>query len=123
MNRYFDFTGRQLKFILVFSLVALVMAGYLFIRSYVTRTSQKTHLAVFIGEDRQKLTGLFIIDPNRSPVDSLELLPGIGPVLAGRIVDYRERTLFEREIDIINVRGIGPKLYERIEPYLKIQPW
>ena len=123
MNRYFDFTDRQLKFILVFSMVALVMAGYLFIRSYVTRTSEKPPLAVFVGDEQQKLTGLFIIDPNRSPIDSLELLPGIGPVLAGRIVEYRERIPFEREIDIINVKGIGPKLYERIKPYLKIQPW
>jgi len=73
------------------------------------------------GDADQQFIGVFVVDPNSSPVDSLELLPGIGPVLADRIVSYRQNQPFETEIDITEVKGIGPKLYERIKPYLKVR--
>jgi DNA uptake protein ComE-like DNA-binding protein len=97
------------------------MGGYLFLRSYAQPGPDRLDLAVHIGDQNQQFTGTFIIDPNTSPADSLELLPGIGPVLAGRIVEHRERASFEREIDITDVHGIGPKLYERIKPYLRVR--
>ena len=66
-------------------------------------------------------SGVFMLDPNTAPVDSLELLPGIGPVLADRIVAYRQETLFVEPIDITNVTGIGPRLYEKLKPFLKVR--
>jgi len=45
-----------------------------------------------------------------APVDSLEQLPGIGPVLAERIASARSgRRLFTRWEDLLAVEGIGPK--------------
>lgn len=59
------------------------------------------------------------LDPNTSPVDSLILLPGIGPALAERIVAARaEGVHFARARDLQAVRGIGPRLVERLTPYL-----
>ncbi len=121
MNRFFDFSPAQLRFLAVLSAAALVMGGYLFIRSYAYPTEDSPSLKVFIGEDEQVFTGIFVLDPNTSPADSLELLPGIGPVLADRIVEYRQRKRFEREVDITEVKGIGPKLYEQLRPYLRIR--
>lgn len=123
MNRYFDFTSKQLKFLAVMTSTALIMGGYLFVRAFTTPTIDSPNVQVFIGENEPVFTGIFILDPNTSPPDSLELLPGIGKVLADRIVEYRQHNRFEKEVDITEVKGIGPKLYERIKPYLRVQKW
>lgn len=123
MNRFFDFTSKQLKFLALLSATALVMGGYLLIEAYANQPPQSTSFEVIIGEDQQKFTGIFILDPNDAPPDSLELLPGIGKVLADRIVAYRQHNRFEKEIDITEVSGIGPKLYERIKPYLRVKKY
>lgn len=121
MNRFFNFTNRQLKFVGSLCALLVILSGYLFIRSNVIPTDPPVPFEVYIGESEQLYTGIFILDPNTSPVDSLELLPGIGKVLADRIVTFRQNNRFEREIDITEVKGIGPKLYERIKPYLKVR--
>ena len=77
---------------------------------------------MFLADEDRKFTGVFQLDPNYAPADSLELIPGIGPVLADRIVAYRQHYRFETEIDITNVNGIGPKKFERIRAYLKVRP-
>lgn len=121
INSFFDFSERQIKFIIILSLLAVLLTVTNFILAYALPTEPSTPFQVFIGEDEAKLTGLFQLDPNRAPVDSLELLPGIGKVLADRIVAYRMHSPFDKEIDITEVNGIGPKLYERLKPYLKIE--
>jgi len=121
MNRFFDFSTAQLRFLGVLTATAAVMGGYLLIRSYAHPPDDSPPLRVFIGEDEQIFTGVFVLDPNTAPTDSLELLPGIGPVLADRIVEYRKHRQFERPVDITEVKGIGPKMYERLRPYLKIR--
>ena len=90
-------------------------------KSYASQPAEAPPFEVIVGEDRQIFTGVFVLDPNTAPADSLELLPGIGKVLADRIVAYRQHRKFETEIDITDVNGIGPKLYERIKPYLKVR--
>lgn len=53
---------------------------------------------------------------NSAPADSLELLPGVGPVLATRLIDARrERGSFRSWDDVDRVRGIGPKTIERLK--------
>lgn len=122
MNHLFDFTKRQLKFLGFLSALAIFMGVFLFIHANVFPAKDTAPpFQVFIGENDQKFTGVFIVDPNTSPADSLELLPGIGKVLADRIIVYRQQHHFVKEVDITEVRGIGPKLYEHIKPYLKIR--
>ena len=120
MNRYFDFSAGQLRFLTVLSSTAIILALYLFIRSYATPTPEALSLPVFLGDQETQYTGLFVLDPNTAPVDSLELLPGIGRVLADRIVEYRLHSRFTSEIDITEVKGVGPKLFERLRPYLRV---
>jgi len=51
---------------------------------------------------------------SRAPADSLDLVPGIGPVLAGRIVEARRtRGGFSSWSDVLAVKGIGPHLVSR----------
>lgn len=62
------------------------------------------------------------VNVNTATAADLERLPGIGPVLARRIVEHREaRGLFRRLEDLLEVQGIGPKLFRRLEPLLRLE--
>lgn len=57
-----------------------------------------------------------LVNINTATVDELDSLPGIGPTIAQRIVDYREQNgPFDTIEDIMNVSGIGPSTYEQIK--------
>ena len=57
----------------------------------------------------------FPIDINRADAEQLTALPGIGEVLAGRIVAYREENgSFLSTQELQNVEGIGEKRLEAI---------
>ena len=57
------------------------------------------------------------VDVNRADLVALDRLPGIGPVLARRIVEHRVRNgPFHRVEDLLAVPGIGPRLLERLRP-------
>ena len=59
------------------------------------------------------------INVNTATTKELEKLPGIGPVLARRIVEYRQQHGYFRQLsDLLLVRGIGPKTLQRIAPYV-----
>ena len=61
------------------------------------------------------------VDINRGSVEELQRLPGIGPVLAERILQYRqENGKFASIRDIQNVKGIGVKRFAQLEPYIHI---
>lgn len=62
------------------------------------------------------------INLNAADARTLEMLPGIGPVLARRIADYRARHgPFQRLEDLLQIDGVGPKLLERLRPAAVIQ--
>jgi competence protein ComEA len=55
------------------------------------------------------------LDLNRATEQDLEALPGIGPVLAERIVEYRQvRGVFRDVEQLRRVKGIGKKKFDRI---------
>lgn len=64
-----------------------------------------------------------VVDLNRAGVRELDALPGIGPVLAARIVAHRERHgPFRRPEELLAVRGIGPRLYARLAGSVGVGP-
>jgi competence protein ComEA len=52
---------------------------------------------------------------NTATVEQLQELPGVGPVLAARIVDYRQRQGGFRSVEeLLNVAGIGDAKYAEL---------
>ena len=64
--------------------------------------------------------GESLIDLNTAAVDLLETLPGIGPVKAQAIVDYRRDGPFKSVEEIMNVPGIGSATYDRIRDLVTV---
>ncbi len=63
------------------------------------------------------------IDINLSTAQELEALPGIGPILAQRIVAYRKSVGgFQSIQDLDQVKGIGTKKLQVLRPLIKISP-
>ena len=60
---------------------------------------------------------------NTCSADSLTLLPGVGPVLAGRIDGVRMAgVVFRKAEDLEQVKGIGPALSARLAPLVVFLP-
>ena len=65
------------------------------------------------------IAGDAALDLNAATEAELEELPGIGPVLAQRIVQWREENgAFGLPEDIMDVPGVGQAKYEAIAPYI-----
>jgi competence ComEA-like helix-hairpin-helix protein len=64
-----------------------------------------------------------VVDLNRADAAALEALPGVGPVLAARIVAYRDSVGgLTSPDDLLSVRGIGAATLERLRPWLRFAP-
>jgi competence ComEA-like helix-hairpin-helix protein len=62
------------------------------------------------------------LDLNLATVEELDALPGLGPVLARRIIEHRRlHGPFRRVEELLAVRGIGPRLLARLRPYLRLR--
>jgi competence ComEA-like helix-hairpin-helix protein len=67
----------------------------------------------------RRLTASRQVDVNAAGVAELERLPGVGPALAKRIVEERERRgPFSSADDLARVPGIGPKTVESVKAYI-----
>ena len=59
---------------------------------------------------------------NLAPREELERLPGVGPALAARIVEHRERHgPFRRVEHLLLVRGISERRLRELRPLIKTQ--
>lgn len=72
-------------------------------------------------QDNQPLQDSGRINLNTATLEELDTLPGIGPVLGQRIIDYRqEHGGFQTVEEIINVSGIGEKTYAKLADLVEV---
>lgn len=58
---------------------------------------------------------------NAATLDQLATLPGIGPKVAERILEYRTKNgSFKKIEELMNVKGIGEKSFLKIKPLISV---
>lgn len=61
------------------------------------------------------------ISLNSATAAELDLLPGVGPATAAKILEYRaSRGGFKSVDELLEVKGIGPKKLAQIRPYVRL---
>ncbi len=105
-------------------LVGAVLAGALGWTAWVRITHPIQDIADSSGATADRRAGAvqwpdMRIDLNSADIAQFDLLPGIGPRLAERIVADRETNgPFATVGDLIRVRGVGTRTLERIGPFV-----
>lgn len=62
-----------------------------------------------------------VVNVNTATPDELQLLPGVGEARAAAIVTFRkERGGFEQIEDLLEVKGIGASMLERMRPFVTV---
>jgi competence protein ComEA len=62
------------------------------------------------------------VNINTASIAELDTLPGVGPAIAQRIVEYRaEHGDFAAPEDIMNVKGIGPATFEQLKGQITVR--
>jgi competence protein ComEA len=73
------------------------------------------------GHNRHKLQPGQTLNINTATQTELTQLPGVGPGLARRIVEYRTANgPFQTIDDLQNVSGIGPSKFAKLAPYVRL---
>jgi len=63
------------------------------------------------------------ININTAFIDELILLPGIGETTAEKIIEYRDKNNgFKKTEEIMNIKGIGDKKFEKLKPFITTEP-
>ena len=61
------------------------------------------------------------VNVNTASVEQLTALPGVGPKLAARIVEHRQKSgAFRSTQELMNVKGIGEKNFAKLEAWLTV---
>src|SRR5262245_55983428 len=62
-----------------------------------------------------------MVNINTASSSELEVLPGIGPKVAARIVEYRKtKGPFKKIEELMNVQGVGEKSFLKLRPQLTV---
>jgi len=71
--------------------------------------------------DKLRIPGEGVVHINSASGEELQRLPGVGPATAGKILEYRGRIgRFTRPEQLMDVKGIGPKTFEKMRPFVAL---
>jgi competence protein ComEA len=62
------------------------------------------------------------VNINTASAEELERLPGIGPAMAERVIEFRrENHGFKTAEDLLQVSGIGEKKFAKLQPFVRVR--
>ena len=96
----------------VICIIAITLSGVLLLSLENKNNSTIMKADTYIEENEEIVISVNI---NTAPKEELMLLDNIGKTKAEAIIEYRETKPFENVEDIMNVKGIGLKMFERIK--------
>jgi len=116
LNPIIILTALFAAFLLGFFLARQVYSGQVLVSIPVLSASQ-SQLSELSTSSAEEFT--FPININTAGKDALTNLPGIGDVLAERILEYRQEFgNFEAPEDLMKVSGISEKRFEQLAEYI-----
>jgi len=63
------------------------------------------------------------VNLNVASAGEIEKLPGVGPAMAARIIEYRQKNGgFKKIEDLMNVKGIAEKTFLKLKPLVTVTP-
>ena len=91
------------------------------------KSQKKTYISedsgenVILGDEQlEENSSTSLVNINKATQTELETLPGIGPSIASKIIEYREsKGKFSKIEDIKNVTGIGESKFDNIKNLIK----
>ena len=101
-------------------LMIVLMLGGQFLRGDYTRETARPAAISSAGQNMAvEQDGRALINLNAADAETLQRIDGIGEVLSGRIVSYREENgPFLSIEELLHVDGIGTATLEKLRPYL-----
>ena len=103
-----DLTSQERQVVLFLVIVALMGLGV----NFISKRCSKIRIIGYVNQDIGK------INLNQAGKEALIDVPGIGKVLAERIIEYRKQhSRFKHIAELRKIKGLGKSKYESIRDY------
>jgi len=97
--------------------LAVVLAGPVFAPAVVSAQQQPA------AQAPEKAAASTTVNLNTATADQLDSLPGVGPAMAARILEYRQKNGgFKKIEELMNIKGIGEKNFLKLKPLVTVTP-
>lgn len=117
-KKIYEKLKNERAFFLLFALL-IVLSGVMYNPknlNYVQNVSDSTQ----IEASQKRNYGSPIVNINTATIEELQTLPGIGPAKARAIIEYRNKKLFSKPEELMNVSGIGQKTYDKLKDRITV---